>query len=235
MKRISLILGLLIIVISFNLPVYANSNVLSEKDLNRVKDFLNEYDVNEEKQELLIQKYENGILWDSMLENTPVRSVEKELTKTIKTIDYYEDGSVKVTEIEKEPYSTSAVLSGEVNPSAVTGGKWESGTGYRNCYGCDIRVNHGIVDMSFKADFSVLQHGYSSISRVYRGDYFIAGGSVDNEILRINQAKESYYYPAEAEYTITFNSYLSLFSWKYSLWLKVGNKSYWDENQFWEK
>lgn len=228
-KCLSLVLSL--ILIACPIKIFASSeNSMSTEDELRVRNFLVENNVNSEDIEKLLKKYENGEIWDSLNPNvSSIRTEKYKKDNNVITKMYFPDGSVTVKEIIDEPNEDS------ISTRKVSGGTWSSGTGYRNCYGALVRVNHGVVDMSFEADFSIHQNNYDKINDVYHGDYFVAGGTVSNEVLRINQEWETSRRPAEAEYSITFNSYGSTSGWKYTLWLRVGNDTYWDDNQFWEK
>lgn len=219
----------------FTTNIYAQKSdkiELTEQEILKIKNFLTDYGVNESTQEELIDKYKNGEMWDSITDSSnPINIQTIELDGETQTICYYHDGSVSVTTMPKKPDNQNQGY----NLRSVSGGTWRSGSGYSNCYGATVRVNHGIVDMSFQADFSLVNQGYSEIIDVYHGDYFVAGGSISSENLRINRKKEDRYHPAEAEYSINFDLIKIGGSWKYTVWLKVQGSKYWDENQYLDK
>lgn len=242
MKKILSILMIMFTIIGF-IPTnvlaenLGNEIKLLESDDLRVRTFLIENGVNEENIDELINKYENGVVWDSLKQDSEpldITTKEEGCKKIIKKT--FNDGSVSVTEIQRENTGEEIIDPTKPVQYSVSDGRWESGSGYSNCYRAIVRRNHGIVDMSFKADFTLVQEkGKSYISDVYRGDYYVAGGVVTNENLRITRERQTSCHPAEAEYAIQFNLLKAGASWKYILWLEVKDYNYRDVHQFWEK
>ncbi|MCD1147263.1 hypothetical protein LQU94_03975 [Peptoniphilus sp. KCTC 25270] len=180
------------------------------------------YNVPSDKIENLMNKFDRNEDWDSM-KNIEFTSSEQWDENT--TVYRYNDGSIQIVTIETPPLEGQE---GVITPYGVSGGRWVTGSGYRNCYGAKVSTNLLQYSMSFKADFSVVPSpGKSKIMNVYESTF--SGGTKKKDWLGITRPSETNYHPATAEYSVIVNRNGN--DRKHSLFLRVQKGSYRSEYQ----
>lgn len=190
------------------IEVQNEENTLTEKDKSEVDDWMKSNGVKKDTRESLIEKLEDGEVWDSMNSSSPVK-VEKLDKSSIK--ETYADGSILIKGMEDVPVRTLRSLSG---------GETSSGSGYQNVKGKKVYVYGGTINAQFYADYTLVNNGYDYISKVYNKKVVGVGMVASNVDLGITQTKENGNGPAEAtlDFEITSiggwaggNGYLKLF------------------------
>lgn len=223
-KKTLSLLGLLftIMVISltshYEITATAAELTLSNEDISEIKAALHEYGITEEVQESLIEKLENGEVWDCMNPEKTSQIPEGYLNVSIDDpIKRYEfpDGSFIETKLE-------IVNDDSISTYDVTGGSTSSGSGYVNRTGVKISASKGaLLVWGFYADFTHVQSGYDQISRVY-GEFVMGGGNVSSLTLQLVKAKEDSNGPAQAKFSAQTSTSGTLL-----LYLNVGSDSAW--------
>ncbi|WBF54917.1 hypothetical protein HXV90_03125 [Lysinibacillus sp. JK80] len=105
---------------------------LPQDQIDYMKSFFNEYNVDNETQLQLIEKVENGIILDCYLENKqPIDTYTKESDNVTETVDVYEDGSIIVTALDLSE-AIVEVNNPSITPFAIdtSEGSVTSGSGY---------------------------------------------------------------------------------------------------------
>lgn len=160
--------------------IYAQEN----DDIQYLKQELRKYDVPEDKIEGLIEKYEQGILWDS-LSDTNFSEVEPETSIMIGDLSYqvyrYPDGSVRVSQI-----SGGVVEEGTIESRSISGGTVSSGSGnWWSVRGATASDNYITITASFKLDYNGHPTLKAQITRVYDSYIAVVGGSYSIETFGI--------------------------------------------------
>jgi len=188
---------------------------LPQEQIDYMKSFFNEYNVDNETQLQLIEKVENGILMDCYLENKqPIDTYTTESGNVTETVDVYEDGSIIVTALDlseaivEESQEVENNNKPSITPFAIdiSDGSVTSGSGYTNYKNAFITAKSATIPKAgFYADFTVVNGGYSYISYVNQSYYLtLFGGYANNESLTTINAKETGSAPAEAILKWTF-------------------------------
>lgn len=222
LKFYSLILTFIIIITitSVPKPVQASTGILKESDLKTLTQMFENHNIDKDTQKFLIEKLENGQLWDSVLGKQPIYSVKLDESTTK---EIFEDGSFCITSVE-------AVKDEELNPYDISIGKVVTGTGYSNYTKAKVYKYLGLINCAFYADFTLIDGVGSYISRVYDDSITTIGISIKNSSLSIRIPKESYNQPAEAVLRMELASPMKLVlnSTGY-LRLFVGKKTYYTD------
>lgn len=181
---------------------------LPQDQIDYMKSFFNEYNVDNETQLQLIEKVENGIILDCYLENKqPINTYTKESDNVTETVDVYEDGSIIVTALDLSE-AIVEVNNPSITPFAIdtSEGSVTSGSGYTVYKNAFIHARSATIPKAgFYADFTVVNGGYSYISYVNQSYYLtLFGGYANNESLTTINAKETGSAPAEAILKWTF-------------------------------
>nr|WP_012390448.1 DUF5626 family protein [Exiguobacterium arabatum]CAQ35228.1 hypothetical protein [Exiguobacterium arabatum] len=210
--------------------VKGNINIPAEEIVS-LKEFLAIYNVDVVTQEKLINKLENGEIWDSLKPNVePIDFIQNsDKAGNIEQIEIYADGSVAATTIEPttvETFEATPSVPGMIQPMTVTPGTVTGGSGYKAYKKAQVRKNIGVADAYFYADFTLVQGGMDFIQRVYDYKLVGKGGTTTFTGLKITRAKETQDYKASAKLDFNFVAYDGLGS--VSCWLKlfVGKDSY---------
>jgi hypothetical protein len=128
--------------------------------------FLTEYGVKTATQENLIASYQAGESWDSFSsESKPVKSKTSLDGDYLKTVAYYQDGSVSVTRLEQP----AKVQKGTLTPMSSPNGCTVSGSSRLNC---NVDMWVGLVSMAFKASYNL---STNTVSSVYGASWTIGG------------------------------------------------------------
>lgn len=214
--------------------VYASENVnelqvqseeRGNSQLSNAVKFFNKYDVDKKVQANLINKYNKGILWDSLKEGElPIRSEKKEFENYTETVDVYNDGSIivtsmsegEITEVTENEEETLSVLS--VTPGTVT-----SGSGYTSHKGARVYVSGGLTFASFLADFTLVRNGNDYIGAVYKAVGGIYTSPVLNRKYETSTSRARAYLPYRYTYAGT--------TYSKTLTLYVGKDTYYSTNQ----
>ena len=143
---------------------------------------------------------------------------------------YYSDGSKSVIGVDISEAIITEYDPEEIGPLGVDPGTGSGGTGYRNYQGARVYFESLAVRGQFYADFSLVNRGNDSITRIYNYSISIAGGTYDLEYFEVIQAVEGYY-PASAELRWQANR-VGYFGYTCRLTLHVGNDSFWETHFF---
>jgi len=229
MKKVSSVLISMGLVLSFSTSVFAEQGDPSNYglkeaiviyDQDTIKASFEELDIDVQTQERLLVKLESGQLIDSLNPEKINEGVSTKFTNqqssntiridainayTIRTV--FPDGSVSVRGIEPGPGTVC-------------------GTGYCNYNNTKISYNTGVINSSFLANYSIVNGGYSSISRVWNADVYVLGGTVSDLELKITRPTETYSYSANATMTWAYNTVFGSTFQHLDLDIKNGNASY---------
>ena len=229
-KKSMSLLGLLFTIMVISLTSHYETTAtaaeftLSNEDLSEIKAALHEYGITEEVQESLIEKLENGEVWDCMnpekTSQIPEGYLNVSIDDPIKRYDF-PDGSFIETKLE-------IVKDDFISNYDITEGSTSSGTGYVNRTGVKITASKGaLLGMGFFADFTHVQSGYDQISRVYDQWVKVIGGNASSVTLQIVKANEDSNGPAQAKLTAQVNWLGIGTSGTEWLYLNVGSDSAW--------
>lgn len=205
---------------------------IPQEDIIQLKSFLNSYDVSQETQNALIEKLNTGNLWDSIKEGEkPTHSYEVQTNDIIEKVEVYKDGSIVVTSIDYE--DVEEVTENElITPFGVSPGTITSGTGYKNFKKAKVYYSNGLGNAYFYADFTIVQGGNDYISQVYDYSLKTLGGTASEVSLKINRAKETLDYRAEAKLSFIYTAFNNAGSTTCWLKLNVGRDSYSETHSF---
>lgn len=191
------------------------------KDEESLKIFLRENEVSEDVIDNLINKIEDGEVWDCLKEEfkdiTPI-SVQNSGNGFLQSKYVYPDGSIRISIQPSEETNITA--------RSVGGGSWSGGSGYKNCKGGKVAEYTGIANVWFYADFTIVQGGDDYISRVYDYSILTFGGDYKLELFERTRPSEGYGDNAEAKLQFKYLAYGG--SGSATCWLKlvVGNDKY---------
>ncbi|MFQ9766245.1 MAG: hypothetical protein ACLRYM_06010 [Thomasclavelia ramosa] len=173
--------------VSFN--VYASEvydiSKLTEKALNTEEMnelFYNFLELGIEKTTAvkLVEKYNNGILPDSVNPDFEGKTETEEDVQLfqIVTRTVYPDGSVKQTTTPRTPDEVPSIM-----PMSVTGGEYRSGSGWWTWYDAKCEENQGVIKASFRINASGGVGSYATILKAYDPLIKVVGGSYYDEKL----------------------------------------------------
>lgn len=169
-------------------PEYAQSQY--EDDLLQLKDFFNQYGVNESIQNELINKINNGQPLDSMKENTEaVSSYVKNTNRVIENVSVYQDGSISVTSVE--PVVEEIIGNDFITPFGIGGGSSNSGSGYVNNKNKKVYYNTGIINAYFFANYTFVNGGNDYISSAYDPKVVVTFGTHSGMSLKLVRKNET--------------------------------------------
>lgn len=203
---------------------------LSPVDVQEIIDGFNEYKVDKETQEALLEKLDDGKIWDSLDPNAePVEShVQKFENGFSKKVDTYADGSVVATEVEIDYPEIAPQPSGNIRALAtptVSGGTVTSGSGYLTVTGAKVNYDAVVIKCFFYANYQLVQGAYDKISWVSptaEAYIHIIGGTFSERQMSLPKSAENINGPAYA--TLSFiASASSIGTMACLLKLSVGN------------
>lgn len=197
MKKLLTLLLSAVLMISSTCFVSANDkNVLSEKVILEIKKSLTDLSIDDNTQERLITKLEEGQLWDSMnkekVNAIPTELLSVSLEEPVKRV-VFEDGSVLENRIE-----TVDVNQDKISVNLVA----------RNYYkNVKVSFNNGLSGGGFYADYYIDYNYNDAITKVKDSYINVIGGSYSDKKLQIvNPAEDEIYEePAEAVLTADIN------------------------------
>ena len=219
-----------VIALSFILSIFFNNNGmvnaiedqrLYDEGILKVKDFFNQYGVNESTQNELINTINSGQLLDSMKEDTvAISTYEVNNNNVIETVAVYQDGSISVTGVELP--NEKFIENDYITPFAIEGGSSSSGSGYATYKNVRVYHNTGTINAQFQADYT-LTNGKSFISDVYDEKVLVILGNHSNIDLRIVRKTENLDNLAEAKLSFDYKYWTGIASGNAFLQLYVGN------------
>lgn len=183
--------------------LFLDISSFSDEDIVNIKSELQNYGVTEETSQKLVEKLEQGIPLDSMLyDESQAIDVKKIPTLTgYNSIYTFKDGSIIISSTEElETILSNVNLQKGVG---ISGGSTSSGSGYFN--GTNRKVyysNPGVWEISFKANYSLVQGGYDTISWVGNHNVTMLMGTVGSPSCRIMRSKETATQKAEARLSV---------------------------------
>lgn len=188
----------LIVILSLITPV--NAEYVDKSEIyEEIRNGLAKYDVDEETQNHLIWKLENGEMWDSMsgeyIDLQPQERYFSENHLFEKTT--YPDGSIKISDIyggeykEFDPIGTCGIGGGDFEWGSA--GRWWKYTG------ATASESIILVKASFKIDYSGHERLQAQIDRIYDYSIMIIGGTYSYEHFKIIRKTASGNNAAEAE------------------------------------
>ncbi len=154
--------------------------VLTDNEIAQIRAEFSQYGVDEDTQTSLIEKMQNGIVWDSQMPGaTPVSERVEVNARSETTIRTYADGSIMVLSVEV-PHEVNT--HGVIRPLSVTG-CIGSGTTYSyratNCY---ARVAWANANIGFYFDWQADQGMPSKITNYYSPTHSAAGMSLSGNL-----------------------------------------------------
>ncbi|MDX1770185.1 MAG: hypothetical protein R3328_01535 [Planococcaceae bacterium] len=205
---------------------------MSKDDIKQLKMFFDEYGVEKQIQNSLILKLKKGIPWDSIKPESEIVSSEEIVSETeTQVIQKFKDGSISVQTLETPAVQVEDNISTDNNesiftPLSVTGGTVTTGTGYRTVRGAKVKVETGICNAWFYADFTTLYGAMDRITSVYDSTVVGIGGTTNSDTLNIVRATETLDNKAEAKLNFQFVAFGGAGS--STVWLKllVGKDTY---------
>lgn len=231
--------------------VYANENEIQDpsiqKDdyaygIQKTKEFLTKYHVEEKVQKELIEKLENGEVWDSVNnQKTPIKTeVTQDEDGINETVSRFADGSVSVTTVEPvsveftessevpvtPSFSSSTKNAGSIGTFAVSPGTVSSGSGYKTFKKAKVSQYAGFINASFYANFTIVQGGNDYISNVYDWKVVTYFGTYAFNEFKITRKTESLSGKASAKLTFSYGLYNGGLGGNCWLKLHVGKDSY---------
>ncbi|EJV74607.1 hypothetical protein [Bacillus cereus] len=154
-----------------NPVVTPQKEILSEELIKEIKDNFTIGGILEETQIRLIEKIKRGEVLDA-------QNPEKVGTGYTQSKEYLDENGVFCTE-KKTTYldgsvTLETVTGGTVKKvkttdkqEVISGGTSNTGSGYVNYYGRQVSRLSGTVRSTFKADYSLVNGGYDSLSKIY--------------------------------------------------------------------
>lgn len=152
-------------------------------DREYIENALRSNGLSEDTIDSLLNKLDNGELWDSLKGVNPISEQtttnENGVSKTIRT---YADGSITITEVGGGAV-TEVVENSDgnmISPASVTGGTVTSGSGYRIVRGATVKDSNIVITMSYRVDYEQWSGGRGKINRVYLPSVKVVPGSFSN-------------------------------------------------------
>lgn len=163
---------------------------LTKTEKKELLDWLTTNGVDKNTQNNLFDKLDQGIIWDSLTNATPV--------ETIKLTDgsnkyVYADGSVAISNMDFSSATNKTSKNSEIINAAVT-----NTVVYTN-----VKIAHtnGFVTCSFYADYTIVAGGRDHIDGVNNFSIFCVGCTHSGANLTINRPLETASYHAQASLT----------------------------------
>jgi len=234
-KRLITTIFALVTIISMFLStsIYAGENknnkiTITAQEKSQIVESLHDNGVDNKTINRLIEKLEDGIMWDSFKEEyrniRPAYIIESP-DGTITEKYVYPDGSIRVSTLVVPKYNHQPNDNQTINPMSVGGGTWISGSGYRTCYGAYVKEDMVLLLGAFYADFTLLDGAYDYISDAYDYEIRVIGGTHDDDSLVITRSTETStkYAEAKLQWTTDVSGGASSTCW---VKLNVGKNSY---------
>lgn len=198
MKRITFLTVLFISIFLSGMTGFANELntnkiFISDEIKLEIKQSLSELNIDEETQIKLINKLEQGEIWDcmdkSLVAQIPDNYFDISEDEPIKRYTF-PDGSVIEQRIE---------IPNMMYPSAISGGTVSSGSGYSTYKGVKVSKTSGLMGMGFYADYTIVQNGSDIIENIYDRWVKVVGGSYSVSTFEITRRTEVSSSPAMAK------------------------------------
>ncbi|MDJ0333526.1 hypothetical protein [Planococcus sp. S3-L1] len=204
---------------------------ISKDEINQLKTFFNDYDVNQETQAILLEKLNAGELWDSFKKDErPVHIFEVEKNDIFEKVEEYKDGSIIVSSVD---YGTVEFSDNNlISPLGITPGTATSGSGYKTFKKAKVYYNGGVANAYFYANFTIVQGGNDYISNAYDPKVTAIGGSASDITLGVTRSKETLDNKASAKLSFNFTNFNNTGSVNGWLKLNVGKDSYSETHSF---
>lgn len=199
-----------------NISSSDSSNKMAE-DIIKLREWLSSYNVDDDTIDSLINKLEQGEIWDSLNPEKANLGVSSKINNEESKI-VYPDGSIAITGLEK------GIEDRKINIGSVS-----SGTGYRVYKNCKVYHNAGIVNLEFYANYTIAQGAYDKIDGVRDARSTSLGGVATRVSFGRKKIQENANGPAKARFEVFFVSYDNKASGNYWIDLDVGKdtaKSY---------
>ena len=183
-------------------------------------EFLSEYGVAPATQQALVVKLRSGTVLDSMTEASPVSTDTSESDAATKTIETFQDGSIRVTSVQKaKPAPDPGTISTRAGIAECTQSGDDNHQWNKNC---SIERWDGIITQRFYANFTYVTPGYDYIDSVWGATYQVWGAnSASQTYFGITKKTEDAAGPAVAEQRVSAQVPI-LGSMSYYLALRVG-------------
>lgn len=183
---------------------------LEESQVSELREFFDEASIPDDKRESLLQKLDQGEIWDSFSEVEPVNSDSVVIGGQLKTIDRYPDGSATITVIDlPDP------ASGGVGPAGISGCVLVSGSAYHANYeGCHAVVNRGVVEMGFYYNTATNPGVLGRITSYYGNHHYIIGGALSGH-------RFSKFSDQQVRYSADFSVAFESFPIGWTAWMQV--------------
>lgn len=148
---------------------------LQEKELNA---FFEEARIPADTQEKLLEKLNNGELWDSMKGSEAISAEEVNEHGFSKTIYRFEDGSAVITSVQNplQTINANTDLQNGVSECQVA----SSSHYHISHYDCLAKVSMGVASLSFRFDRTTGSGAQATLDGYRSPAHFIVGGSITN-------------------------------------------------------
>jgi len=188
------------------------NNLLSSSEEAQVRADFTKYGVPAVTQNKLINKFNRGELFDSLLGKAPISTEKSEDANRIVTVARFADGSVTVTKADKPGDGTKF---GTIRECVRTGG-----SGYSNFTNCTIEQSWFVVAIAFVASYSIINGAPDRISFVGNQTQNCKGATCSNLRFTQNKRVEDSGGPATVQLQVSATTPVN--SWEAWLLLEVG-------------
>ncbi|AMA00109.1 hypothetical protein [Corynebacterium glutamicum] len=165
-------------------PVVSNQQVdvaVTDEYEAELSQFWNDYGVSESQQTDLLEKLEQGDVWDSFKESShPVSSESHEDNESITTIDRFQDGSISVSTISAPTAPNGGISAQSVRDCRVV----SDVNATQQQQGCHAQVNLGIISMGFYFDKITSPGQLGRVTNFYGEHNHVIGGAFSNHRLQ---------------------------------------------------
>ncbi|WP_140400669.1 DUF5626 family protein [Gulosibacter sp. 10] len=183
--------------------ISSNEQAFSPSEKELLQQEFEKYNVDKETQELLFQKLDEGVPWDSLAgTEEPIDSLVYTDNGHEITLETYPDGSIIATEVELPAHELEA---GEVAPldwgctytsaGSANGGYWT---------GCNVTVNRLVLQMGFHLDYENVAGSSPKITNTYNYHHYCIGCSLTNHRLEQLSPTQVRY---SADYAFAFEGF----------------------------
>lgn len=207
------------------------ADVLTDAEERELLGWLTENGVSSDRATSLVQKWDDGHSWDSLLGVEPVNVVSSETPTAFLERSEYPDGSIKIASIQKgvafadEGVTTKSVTecSGHATGSFV---KYEN---------CKVEDSYGSVTAGFRADYTINRGTADSIQNAYQPWVYVTGGTFSEENLVVDRPIESIdlpTHPAQVSHSFKYSVKGEWAEGTQYHWLRVQDDKAFSEHQF---
>lgn len=154
-----------------------DTSAYSERELDTIREFLEENKVSTVDQDLLIAKLRNGETWDSLIPGRIPREITtKRRDSKVYSISRFADGSLIVSTID----DLEARAQNEFIPFGVYGCSFSGSTYAGYWRDCKADANYGLLRLGFSFNYENVRGVGSRITSYHTPFFFGVGASMSN-------------------------------------------------------